>query len=106
MSAAPFHGPALTHIEAPATDGKAGARDMVWIDGGSFVMGSDRHYPEERPARLVQTDGFWIDRTPVTNRQFARFVEATRYRSFAEQAPRAEDYPDAPADNLLAGSIP
>lgn len=105
MSAAPSHGPALTHTVPTTTGGKAGARDMVWIDGGSFVMGSDRHYPEERPARLVHTEGFWIDRTPVTNRLFARFVEATGYRSYAEQAPRAEDYPDAPADNLLAGSM-
>ena len=102
--------PILRHRPAtpqPATgvEAVARARGMIWIDGGAFVMGSDRHYPEERPARLVRTDGFWIDRTPVTNRMFARFVEETRYRTFAELAPRAEDYPDAPAANLVAGSM-
>ena len=38
--------------------------DMVWISGGTFRMGSDRHYPEEAPAHQVTVDGFWIDRTP------------------------------------------
>jgi formylglycine-generating enzyme len=50
---------------------------MVWIEGGTFCMGSDRHYPEEAPAHCVRVDGFWIDRTPVTNRQFREFVRAT-----------------------------
>jgi formylglycine-generating enzyme len=80
-------------------------RDMVWIPGGTFVMGSDHHYREERPARLVRTEGFWIDRTPVTNRQFAAFVAATGYETYAEKAPLAEDYPDAPPANLVAGSM-
>ncbi|MCA6236104.1 MAG: SUMF1/EgtB/PvdO family nonheme iron enzyme, partial [Phenylobacterium sp.] len=43
---------------------------MAWAPGGVFTMGSDRHYPEERPARAVRVDGFWMDLTPVTNRQF------------------------------------
>jgi sulfatase modifying factor 1 len=80
-------------------------RDMVRIEGGAFLMGSDRHYAEERPRRRVRTDAFWIDRAPVTNREFARFVEATSYVTFAECAPRAEDFPDAPAENLVAGSM-
>src|SRR6185436_12117974 len=83
----------------------AGNRDMIWIEGGTFLMGSDRHYPEERPLRTVRADGFWIDRAPVTNREFARFVAATGYTTFAERAPRAEDFPDAPAENLVAGSM-
>jgi formylglycine-generating enzyme required for sulfatase activity len=83
----------------------AGNRDMVWIEGGTFLMGSDRHYPEERPLRSVRAEGFWIDRAPVTNREFARFVAATGYTTFAERAPRAEDFPDAPAENLVAGSM-
>jgi formylglycine-generating enzyme required for sulfatase activity len=51
--------------------------DMVWIPDGTFHMGSDNHYPEEAPAHLVRVDGFWIDLTPVTNRQFKDFVRAT-----------------------------
>jgi formylglycine-generating enzyme required for sulfatase activity len=44
---------------------------MVWIPGGAFLMGSDHHYPEEAPAHQVTVDGFWIDRHPVTNAEFA-----------------------------------
>ena len=47
--------------------------DMVWIPGGTFRMGSDKHYPEERPSHRVTVDGFWMDRYPVTNARFARF---------------------------------
>ena len=50
--------------------------DMVWIPGATYKMGSDKHYPEERPVHRVSVDGFWIDRFPVTNERFARFVEA------------------------------
>lgn len=78
---------------------------MSWIPGGAFTMGSDRHYPEERPARSVRVDGFWMDRTPVTNDQFAAFVSATGYVTFAEIAPRPEDYPGAPRNLLRAGSM-
>ncbi|WP_293539152.1 formylglycine-generating enzyme family protein [Phenylobacterium sp.] len=78
---------------------------MVWTPGGVFTMGSDSHYPEERPARRVRVDGFWIDRTPVTNDQFARFVEQTGHVTLAEIAPRPEDYPGAPRDMLRAGSM-
>ena len=78
---------------------------MVWIPGGTFLMGSDRHYPEEAPAHRVQVDGFWIDRTPVTNRDFRRFVEATHYITFAEIAPDPKDYPGALPHMLKAGSL-
>src|SRR5262245_21502081 len=55
----------------------APAPDMVWIPGGTFKMGSDNHYPEERPVHSVSVAGFWIDRFPVTNQRFRRFVDAT-----------------------------
>lgn len=58
--------------------------DAMWIHGGTFRMGSDRHYPEEAPAHRVRVDGFWMDRTPVTNRQFRAFVAATGYATLAE----------------------
>ena len=55
--------------------------NMVWIPGGTFRMGSDHHYPEEAPVHRVTVDGFWMDPTPVTNRQFKAFVKATGYRN-------------------------
>ena len=79
--------------------------NMVLVPGGEFRMGSDRHYPEEAPGHRVKVDGFWIDRTPVTNRQFREFVNATNYVTFAEIAPRAEDYPGALPHMLQAGSL-
>jgi formylglycine-generating enzyme len=50
---------------------------MIRIPGGTFRMGSDRHYPDEAPSHAVTVDGFWIDPTPVTNAQFRAFVQAT-----------------------------
>ena len=60
---------------------------MVEIPGGTFRMGSDKHYPEEAPAHRVTVDGFWIDRHPITNRQFKEFVKATGHVTFAEIPP-------------------
>lgn len=79
--------------------------DMVWIPGGTFTMGSDAHYPEERPAHRVTVDGFWMDRSPVTNARFARFVDATRHITFAELPPNPTDYPGASPESLYAGSL-
>jgi formylglycine-generating enzyme len=78
---------------------------MVWIPGGTFVMGSDKHYPEERPSHRVTVDGFWMDRDPVTNERFARFVQATGHVTFAEIPPNPSDYPGALPDMLFAGSL-
>ena len=55
---------------AVAPPGPAPFPDMVWIPGGTFQMGSEDHYPEERPVHRVTVDGFWMDRTPVTARAF------------------------------------
>ena len=79
--------------------------DMVWIGGGTFRMGSDRHYPEEAPVHRVTVDGFWMDRTPVTNRQFRAFVRATGHVTFAETRPDPKDYPGALPHMLYAGSL-
>src|SRR5689334_25037580 len=79
--------------------------DMVAIPGGTFLMGSDHHYPEEAPAHRVTVAPFWIDRTPVTNRQFKQFVAATGYLTVAEIAPEPKDYPDALPHMLKPGSL-
>jgi formylglycine-generating enzyme len=79
---------------------------MIWIPGGEFWMGSDDgHMPDTKPWHRVYVDGYWMDRTEVTNEQFARFVKATGYVTVAERRPRAEDYPTAPPENLIAGSV-
>lgn len=78
---------------------------MVHIPGGEFLMGSDTDYPEERPAHLRRVEGFHIDRTPVTNAQFAQFVRETGYVTTAELAPDPADYPGADPALLVAGSL-
>jgi len=79
--------------------------DMIVIPGGTFRMGSDKHYPEEAPIHRVTVDGFWMDRKPVTNREFRKFVESTGYVTFAEIAPDPKDYPGALPHVLKAGSL-
>lgn len=78
---------------------------MRYIEGGRFRMGSARFYPEEAPVRTVRVDPFWIDETPVTNAQFARFVDATGHLTFAEIAPDPADYPGLDPALALAGSM-
>jgi formylglycine-generating enzyme len=92
-----------THTQEPpiALPGE----DMVWIPGGTFMMGSDHHYPEEAPAHHVTVDGFWIDAHQVTNGEFRTFVGATGYVTVAERAPHAEDYPGAAPEMLTPGSV-
>ena len=83
----------------------AGRKGMVFLPGGTFAMGSERHYPEEAPVREVTVDGFWLDEHPVTNLEFTRFVKATGHVTAAERAPDPADYPDAKPDMLFAGSV-
>jgi formylglycine-generating enzyme len=80
-------------------------KDMTWIGGGSFRMGSDDFYPEERPVHSVAVDGFWTDRHPVTVAEFRRFVKATGHVTGAETTPIAADYPDADPELLVPGSL-
>src|SRR5262245_58878053 len=83
--------PAAT-VRTVEGDGVNGPKGMVWVPGGEFLMGSDhtlsRH--NERPPHKVRVAGFWMDRTHVTNAQFRRFVEATRYVTTAERKPEWE----------------
>src|SRR5262245_59901997 len=94
-------------LEAPGrtAPGEPPFPGMVWIPGGTFLMGSNDFYPEERPVRRVAVDGFWMDRSPVTNEQFGRFVQQTGYATVAERPPRAEDYPDAEPALLVPGAL-
>jgi sulfatase modifying factor 1 len=78
---------------------------MAWIPGGTFRMGSDHHYREEAPAHRVGVDGFWIDPHPVTNAAFTAFVEATGYVTVAERQLDPAQFPGAPAENLVPGSL-
>ena len=91
--------PTLTPSELTSHPG------MVWIEGGTFLMGSNSHYPDEAPAHRVTVDGFWIDQYPVTNERFAAFVNATEFTTFAEIAPNPADYPGALPSLLHPGSL-
>jgi formylglycine-generating enzyme required for sulfatase activity len=76
---------------------------MEWVPGGSFRMGARGFYPEESPVRTATVERFWMDRYPVTNAEFARFVEATGYVTLAERALDPADYPGT-AELLRPGS--
>jgi formylglycine-generating enzyme len=109
------------HAMAPATpravagDGVNGPRGMVWVPGGEFIMGSDHRLAKrnERPAHKARVHGFWMDRTAVTNAQFAAFIAATGYVTTAERPPDWETLkvqlppgtPKPPADALVPGAM-
>ncbi|GET31504.1 hypothetical protein PbJCM13498_03670 [Prolixibacter bellariivorans] len=105
-------GPTISNPGTPP--GKAPA-DMVWIPGGTFSMGAtdpttlkdggQEPMNDARPVHRVYVDGFWMDKTEVTNAEFRQFVKATGYVTTAEKKPTPEDLPGVPADKLVAGSI-
>jgi formylglycine-generating enzyme len=80
-------------------------KGMAWISGGTFWMGCENcGMPDALPVHLVEVDGFWMDRTPVTNAEFAEFVKATGYVTVAERQPDPKDFPGVPRDKLVPGS--
>ena len=79
--------------------------DEIRIEPAEFRMGSDAHYPDEGPSRRVAVDGFWIDRFQVTNRRYAAFVDDTGYVTVAERPLDPAEFPGAPAENLVPGSL-
>ena len=83
----------------------AGRGNMIWVPGGSFLMGSNNFYPEERPVRPESVRGFWMDPHPVTNAEFRQFVAATGYISFSERLPDSAAYPNADPSLLVPGSL-
>jgi formylglycine-generating enzyme required for sulfatase activity len=78
---------------------------MVFIQGGKFLMGSDKFYPEEKPVHEVTVDGFWIDTFDVTNKEFSEFVSATNYITVGERPLKPEDYPGAKPELLVPGAL-
>ena len=78
---------------------------LVPLTGGTFVMGSNAHYPEEAPTHRVRVDAFSIEPVPVTNARFAAFVRATGYVTVAERSPNPSDYPDGDLALLIPGSL-
>jgi sulfatase modifying factor 1 len=83
----------------------AAPRNMVWVPGGEFLMGSEGFYPEERPVRRVAVDGFWMDEHPVTVAEFRRFVRDTGHVTVAERPPEPAQFPDADPEQLVPGSL-
>jgi sulfatase modifying factor 1 len=105
----------LPTVSNPTASLGVAPEGMVWIPGGEFSMGAaDLTDPQDvvgmqatadaRPIHRVVVDGFWIDRTEVTNDRFAAFVEATGYVTVAERPLRAEDFPGVPPASLVPGS--
>ncbi len=93
------------HTIPATTDAKcvgAAKSGMVWIPGGSFVMGENPRYREEGPPKTVDVDGFWMDAHEVTNAQFEAFVDATGYKTLAERNP--PKVPGAPPEMMAPGS--
>jgi sulfatase modifying factor 1 len=111
-SAGAAFGPTVPNTQPP---GGPAPRGMVWIPGGEFSMGAQdapdmnavgmQATRDSRPIHRVYVDGFFMDKTDVTNAQFAAFVKATGYVTIAEKTPTAEEFPGAPPENLYAGSV-
>jgi formylglycine-generating enzyme required for sulfatase activity len=111
--AAPAFAPTIPNPMPAPTTAPAG---MVWIPGGEFSMGglapsegvctmaTMNSVKDSQPIHQVYVDGFWMDKTDVTNDEFDTFVRATGYKTIAEIAPTKEQFPTAPPENLVAGS--
>jgi formylglycine-generating enzyme len=100
-------GAASSPVSAPPKSAAPGAwtNDMVWIPGGTFSMGAEDGQADEKPVHQVSVDGFWMDKTEVTNEQFEKFVRATGYITISERKPNPQDFPGVPEENLVPGSI-
>jgi hypothetical protein len=115
---------AETNAFAPTMENKAEPpsshpKGMVWIPGGEFSMGStgksivksccglcsETTVADCKPVHRVSVDGFWMDATDVTNDEFEKFVKATGYVTIAERVPTKDEFPNAPAENLVSGSV-
>ncbi len=94
----------VTRPDSPAPDSPA-PEGMVWIPSGTFAMGcDDPAMGDARQWHNVTLDGFWMDKTEVTNAQFAAFVKATGYKTSAELALDPRNFPGVPPDKLAPAS--
>jgi formylglycine-generating enzyme len=101
----PHSGAPAAGDESHRSAGPPPAKGMRWIPGGTFRMGSEDFYPEERPVHRVTVDGFWMDEHPVTVAEFRRFVKATGHITAAERQPDPAQYPEADVALLVPGSL-
>ncbi|MEQ8826445.1 MAG: SUMF1/EgtB/PvdO family nonheme iron enzyme, partial [Parvibaculum sp.] len=92
------------HCDLAAGDPSAPYPGMVWVEGGRFTMG-DTFYPEETLLHDVEVEGFWMDRTEVTNAEFAAFVADTGYVTVAERPVDIERHPNLPLDMRKPGAV-
>jgi len=90
--------------EERAVVSNAELQNMVWISPGKFTMGANDGHEDERPIHDVKLAGFWMDKTEVTNEQFARFVRATGHLTSAERKPDSKAFPGVAETELVPGS--
>ncbi len=105
---APAHRQGIPKVEPGTIAAAPTARldGMRLIPAGTFRMGSNYpQFADARPVHVVHLDAYYIDSTPVTNAQFARFIAATGYVTVAEQRPDPAQFPGVPADKLVPGSL-
>ncbi len=93
------------HTSIENAPGEPPFPNMVWVPGGTFLMGSDDHYPEEAPTHYATVSGFWMDTYAVTNSDFRTFINETGYVTMAERVPNPEDYPGADPALLVPGGL-
>ena len=116
VEVAPTQSPFAPTVPNPAPAPGPAPEGMVWIPGGEFSMGSEGKcngvsccspstVADALPIHRVYVNGFWMDATDVTNDKFEQFVKATGYKTIAEIAPTKEEFPTAPPENLVAGSV-
>lgn len=107
----PHYGPreprrrsALSHYSPVASVGRE-TNGMMWVPSGTFMMGSNHGQADEQPVRPITLNGFWMDKTEVTNDQFEKFVQSTGYVTLAERQPSAKDFPAADPALLVPGAV-
>lgn len=79
--------------------------ELIKIQGGEFIAGTNNFYPEEGPPRRATVADFQLEAHPVTRAQFAAFVADTGYLTTAERTPDPAHYPTADPALLVPGSL-